>query len=46
MPIRKAVIRDVPGIHKILNYYAEKDLYKTVNIIKGWVSESQEEEEE
>ncbi|MCG8687670.1 MAG: flagellar M-ring protein FliF [Desulfobacterales bacterium] len=27
-------------------YYAEKDLYKAVNIIKGWVSESEEEEEE
>ncbi len=27
-------------------YYANKDLYKTVNIIKGWVSETQEDEEE
>lgn len=27
-------------------YYANKDLYKAVNIIKGWVSESDEEEEE
>ena len=26
MHIRKAVIRDVPDIHKILNHYAEKDL--------------------
>jgi len=27
-------------------YYANKDLFKTVNIIKGWVSETPEEEEE
>ena len=27
-------------------YYAEKDLFKTVNIIKGWLSEVEEEEEE
>ena len=26
MPIRKAVINDVPDIHRILNHYAEKDL--------------------
>ena len=26
MPIRKAVIKDVPDIHRILNHYAEKDL--------------------
>lgn len=27
-------------------YYAEKDLFKSVNIIKGWLSEVEEEEEE
>lgn len=27
-------------------YYAEKDLFRTVNIIKGWLSEVEEEEEE
>jgi flagellar M-ring protein FliF len=27
-------------------YYAEKDLARTINIIKGWISEVEEEEEE
>ena len=27
-------------------YYANKDLFKTVNILKGWISETEEEEEE
>lgn len=27
-------------------YYANKDLFKTVNIIKGWVSETEEEDED
>nr|WP_320190931.1 flagellar basal-body MS-ring/collar protein FliF [uncultured Desulfobacter sp.] len=27
-------------------YYAERDLYRTVNIIKGWLSDLEEEEEE
>ncbi len=27
-------------------YYAEKDLFRTVNIIKGWLSEVEEDEEE
>jgi flagellar M-ring protein FliF len=26
-------------------YYAEKDLFKTVNIIKGWLGEVKEEKE-
>ena len=34
------------SINEKARYYANKDLVKTVNIIKGWVSESQEEEEE
>jgi len=27
-------------------YYANKDLFKTINILKGWISETEEEEEE
>jgi len=27
-------------------YYANRDLFKTVNILKGWISETEEEEEE
>ncbi|WP_022664723.1 flagellar basal-body MS-ring/collar protein FliF [Desulfospira joergensenii] len=32
-------------VNEKARYYAKKDLFKTVNIIKGWVSESREEED-
>ena len=29
-------------MHEKAKYYADKDLYKTVNILKGWISEGEE----
>ncbi len=40
---RAAYLSGLP-IHEKAKYYAEKDLPKTVNILKGWVSEAQEED--
>ena len=41
---RNAYIANMSDQEKA-RYYAEKDLFKTVNIIKGWLNEVEEEEE-
>lgn len=38
---RVAYLMNMPVIEKA-KYYAEKDLFKTVNILKGWTSEGEE----
>jgi flagellar M-ring protein FliF len=42
---RAAYIANMSPTEKA-RYYANKDLFKSINIIKGWVSETEEEEEE
>ena len=42
---RAAYLANMSATEKA-RYYANKDLYKTVNIIKGWVSESDDDEAE
>jgi len=34
------------SVNEKAKYYAKKDLYKTINIIKGWISDVAEDEEE
>ncbi|WDP89813.1 MAG: flagellar M-ring protein FliF [Desulfobacter sp.] len=42
---RAAYLANMPPTEKA-RFYANQDLFKTVNIIKGWVSETTEEEED
>jgi flagellar M-ring protein FliF len=39
---RASYLTNLP-VNEKAKYYAEKDFYKTLNILKGWVSESEEE---
>ncbi len=45
-PMEKATYLENMPVNEKAKYYAQKDFYKTVNILRGWVSEVEEEEEE
>ena len=45
-PAERASYLENMSVNEKAAYYARKDLNKTVNILKGWISENEEEADE
>jgi len=45
-PKERTVYLENMSVNEKAKYYAQKDLFKTINILKGWISDQVEEEEE